>query len=163
MIFIGLIPFQTIYTLLLRCSKRRETRVFWCNSFASKTGVVNFFWQISCMYILLSKCHFQLISWYRYFQGLWYFQDIWSFYAGDLSHGAPLARVQPAHLWEVPPQVERDHPVTRLTMTRLDRVEMLKRVNRNFWEISLSPKKLRCDCRSRKRWCPLYANTLMRQ
>ena len=26
-----------------------------------------------------------------------------------------------------------------------------------------SPKKLRCDRRSRKSWCPLYANTLMRQ
>ena len=113
------------------------------------------------LYIFLSKRHFQLIISYQYFQGLWYFQDIWPLYAGDLSHGAPLAWVQPAHLWEVPPQVERDHPVTRLA--RLDRVEMLKRVNRNFWEISSSPKKLRCDCRSRKRWCPLYANTLMRQ
>ena len=69
------------------------------------------------LYIFLSKRHFQLIIWYQYFQGLWYFQDIWPLYAGDLSHGAPLARVQPAHLWEVPPQVERDHPVTRLTMT----------------------------------------------
>ena len=39
--FIGLIPFQTIYALLLRISKCREICVF-CNVFVSKTAVAGF-------------------------------------------------------------------------------------------------------------------------
>ena len=43
---------------------------------------------------------------------IYFFQDVGSFNASHLSDGAPLARVQPAHLWEVPPKVQRNHAVT---------------------------------------------------
>ena len=37
-LFIGFIPFQTVYVLLLQFSKCRELRVFWC-IISSKTAV----------------------------------------------------------------------------------------------------------------------------
>ena len=57
-LLIGLIPFKTIYALLLQISKCRELCIFLRNFFASKTAVSEFFDKYHvCLSVLISKSY----------------------------------------------------------------------------------------------------------
>ena len=69
-LFIGLIPFQTIYLLFLQIRKCRTLRVSWRKFFATKTAGAIYFWQLSSLHYKLNLPRAQHCSLLLFFHGL---------------------------------------------------------------------------------------------